>query len=520
MKDKPADIPHLPGCYLFIDDQGQTLYIGKAGDLAKRVSQYFHGRQDIRHRLLVEKAERMEFITVQNELEALLLENNLIKHHQPRYNINLKDAKSYAYLELTAEDFPRLVISRRSHAGSGGERFGPFVSAQERDRIRTVLNRLFRLRTCRKFPARPCIRFHINTCSAPCNASVGQAEYRDQVEDARLVLKGDIKSVSDRLQARMQAAAGEQNFEMALTLRNRFSALQKLRIGQTVDSERPIDEDAITYLLHEGRFHVMVFHLSRGRVIASERFNFEDFGDPFDEFLIQYYGNHPPPAELIVPEVPNPALAEFLNAVAGRKVKLTVPQRGRKHHLLATIAQNLELTVRRQQKHIEDLQRHLGLSTPPRVIEGFDASHLHGGYTVASMVQFHQGQPNKSQYRRFRIRCPSGGDDLMALAEALHRRYGRLLNEGKTLPDLILIDGGPTQLARAHSVLNELHLDLPLCSLAKREEQVFLPSERNPLPIPRSAPGLKLLQQVRDEAHRFAITYNRLLRKKGALDEL
>lgn len=520
MKEKPADIPQLPGCYLFIDGEGRVLYIGKAGNLDKRVRQYFHGRQDIRHQLLVEKAVRMEFITAKNEVEALLLENNLIKHHQPRYNINLKDAKSYAYLEITAEAFPRLVVSRSSGAGSRGERFGPFVSAQERDRIRAVLNRLFRLRTCRRFPPRPCIRFHIGACSAPCNGTVDPAEYREQIEDARLVLKGEIKALSDRLAERMQTASREQNYELALTCRNRLNALQNLRTEQSVDSERRIDEDALGYMLHENRFHVMLFHLSRGRVIASERYSFEAYGDPLDEFIVQYYGNRPPPGELILPEEPEPALCEFLNAVAGRKVKVTTPRRGRKHHLLAMVAQNLELAVRRQQKHVEDLQKRLGMKSPPRVIEGFDASHLHGDYTVASMVQFSQGQPNKNQYRRFRIRCPSGGDDLMALTEALLRRYSRLQREHKALPDLILIDGGPTQLGRAASVLAELHLELPICSLAKREEQVFVPQERNPLPIPRTAPGLKLLQQVRDEAHRFAVSYNRLLRRKGALDEL
>jgi len=518
MKDKPADIPHLPGCYLFIDEEGQVLYIGKATDLSKRVAQYFHSKRGIRQQLLVEKADRIEFIAAQNEMEALLLENNLIKNHQPRYNINLKDAKSYAYLELTAEPFPRLVVSRWKKGKTDGERFGPFVSAQERDRIRATLNRLFKLRTCRRFPPRPCIRFHIGVCSAPCMGKLSPTEYQEQTEDARLVLKGDIKAVSERLQTRMLAASQEQRYEMAMTLRNRLSALQKMPTGQTVDNERQIDEDALSYLRHEDRFHIMIFHLSRGRVMSTERYSFEDYGDPLDEFLIQYYGNRPAPGELILPEALEPTMLEFLNTVSSRKVKVTIPQRGRKHHLLVMIANNLDITVRRQQKHLDDLQHWLGLRDIPGVIEGFDASHLQGGFTVASMVQFHQGMPNKSQYRRFRIRCQSGGDDLMALGEALRRRYSRLLAEDKPFPDLVLIDGGPTQLAQACLILDDLSLDLPICALAKREEQVFMPSEKKPLAIPRSAPGLKLLQQIRDEAHRFAITYNRLLRKKGALE--
>lgn len=520
MKDKPADIPQLPGCYLFIDDGDEVLYVGKAGNLSKRVSQYFHGQQDVRHQLLVQKTQRMEFITVKNEVEALLLENNLIKHHQPRYNINLKDAKSYAFLELTSEPFPRLLVSRVNKASGPGERFGPFVSAQERDRIRAALNRIFKLRTCRRFPPRPCIRFHIDACSAPCLGTQTEEEYGEQIEDARLVLKGDIRALSDRLRERMMAASREQAFEQALALRNRLQALQNLRTEQSIDSQRRIDEDALSYLLQNGRIHVMVFHLSRGRVVASERFSFDDFSESLDEFLIQYYSSHPPPAELIMPEAPEPVLIHFLSHIAGRKVRITVPRRGRKHRLLQMIASNLEQTVRRQQKHLDDLQHWLGLKEPPRVIEGFDASHLQGRYTVASMVQFRQGVPDKKQYRRFRIRSDSGGDDLMALGEALTRRYSRLLREKQALPDLILIDGGPTQLAQARNILDRMGISIPFCSLAKKAEQVFVPGQRAPLPVPRSAPGLKLLQQVRDEAHRFAIAYNRLLRKKGALDAL
>jgi excinuclease ABC subunit C len=518
MKDKPADIPHLPGCYLFKDGQGEVLYVGKAGDLAKRVAQYFHSKRTLRQRILVEKSDSLEFIAVHNEVEALLLENNLIKHHQPRYNINLKDAKSYAYLELTAEPFPRLVVSRITRATAEGERFGPFVSAQERDRIRTVLNRLFRLRTCRKFPKRPCIRHHIGACSAPCIAAVGEAQYQEQIEDARLVLKGEIRQVRERLQTRMAAASAQQRYEEALTIRRRIEALESLRTEQTVDRDRRIDEDAMGYLLHAQRLHVLIFHLSRGRVMASERFSFEGGGEAWEEFLVQYYGSHPCPPELILPEPVEPPLADYLSAVAGRKVRLTIPRRGRKHHILAMIAQNLELAVRHQLKHLQDLQHHLGLAGMPQIIEGFDISHLSGGYTVASMVQFSAGQPNKTGYRRFRIRSQAAGNDLMAMEEVVRRRYSRLLQEGLPQPDLILIDGGPTQLASASQILRELNLTTTLCSLAKREEQVFLPGRKAPLPIPRTAPGLKLLQQVRDEAHRFAHGYNRLLRKKGAFD--
>lgn len=518
MKEKPAEIPHLPGCYLFIDGDGEILYVGKAGDLAKRVAQYFHSKRTLRQQILVEKSERLEFIAVQNEVEALLLENNLIKNHQPRYNINLKDAKSYAYLELTAEAYPRLVVSRITKATVGGERFGPFVSAQERDRIRTVLNRLFRLRTCRKFPKRACIRFHIGACSAPCINAVGEAQYMEQIEDARLVLKGEIKQVRQRLQDRMLAASTELRYEEALIHRKRIEALENLLTGQTVERDRRVDEDAIGYLLHNHRFHLLIFHISRGRVTASERFSFESGIDTWEEFLVQYYGNHSCPPELILPEPVDEPLMDYLSAVAGRKVRVTIPQRGRKHHILMMIAQNLELSVRRQHKHLEDLQHHLGLAVLPRIIEGFDISHLAGGYTVASMVQFSAGQPNKAGYRRFRIRSRTAGNDLLAMAEVVQRRYSRLQREGQPLPDLILIDGGPTQLASAVAHLDALNLTIPICSLAKREEQVYLPRQKNPLPIPRTAPGLKLLQQVRDESHRFAHEYNRVLRQKGAFD--
>ena len=508
-----ATLPHAPGCYLFRGAGGTILYIGKAKDLKKRVSSYFRKRDlDPKTRLMVEAAEDLDYIVTKNEVDALILENSLIKKHQPRYNIDLKDAKAYAYLQLTDEPFPAIRIAR--NPSGKGTFFGPFVSAAEREYIRDLLKRTFRLRTCKKLHKRGCLRYHIHTCSAPCRGEISSGEYAALVRNATLVLRGRTGELLLQLKQEMAERSQQEDFEGALVIRDQIRALEHLSNRQDITRRKEGDEDIISYRAYQGTVHLMLFNVYRGTLGNKSEFSFDDHPDFFEEFLVQHYSDNPVPSEIILPEPISEPVVEFLTLSRGKRMTVTVPKMGAKRRLLDLVEKNIETVFYAGEVRVMELQEALGLDSLPEVIECFDISHLSGSSVVGSMVRFRNGKPEKKEYRRFRIRTVEGIDDPKAIGEVISRRYSRLLKEGAPLPDLVMVDGGRMQLSSALAALKEIGAGIPVIALAKSEEQVYVPGRTTPLALSRKEQGSLYLQEIRDEAHRFAIAYHHLLRTK------
>ncbi|MDD1704990.1 MAG: excinuclease ABC subunit UvrC [Methanoregula sp.] len=516
-----AAIPHAPGCYLYSDSSGEIIYIGKAKDLRKRVTSYFQKKDhDAKTRMLVANIDSVSVMVTNTETEALLLENNLIKKNQPKYNIDLKDAKRFAYIELTKEPFPRIGIARRTSKGEAAY-FGPFVSAAERDEILRVVRRIFAIRPCRKLPKRACLRYHMASCSGPCIGAVTEKDYHTQIERATALLKGRGTELLASLKEEMKERSARQEFEKALSLRNQISAIERLTQRQHVERPKETDEDVIAYTVSDETMYLMVFSVERGRLSDKQDYSFAAGGDAFEEFLVQYYADRVPPSELILPHEVDEALAGYLTERKGRVVQVTVPKIGEKKKLLEMVEMNIEHSFLKDDLKVKDLQANLDLPDRPAVIECFDISHLSGTSMVGSMVQFRNGIPDKKNYRRFKIRTVEGIDDYASIGEVVRRRYQRLIDEGsEMMPDLIVIDGGRGQLSSAVEVLKELDCPVPAIALAKREEEVFLPGEVLPLHLDPKGMALRYLQEIRNEAHRFAIAYHKLLRSKRLASDM
>ncbi len=507
-------LPHLPGCYLFKDSQGTILYVGKAKDLKKRVSSYFQKRgHDPKTESLIQTVKDLDFIVTNTEVEALLLENTLIKKHWPRYNIALKDSKRYACIHLTDEPFPRIRISRKK--SGPGTYYGPFVSAKERDYVFYAVRKTFELRTCKKLPKKACLRYHMGACSGPCIGRIAEVDYREKVMKAQWVLKGNIGQLLESMRGVMKEASSKQQFEKALELRDEISALEYLQEKQNVERQRKYDQDILNYLIEEGNVYLMLFKVYKGTLEGKEDFVFAFNENFLEEFIVQYYSETQPPEEFIVPEALDESLVEYLSQIKGKKIKVTVPKLGEKKTLLDLALKNVEIGFFGNRKKVKALQEALKLPEVPNVIECFDISHLSGTSTVGSMVQFRGGRPDKSNYRRFKIKSVDGIDDFASMAEVVRRRYSRLKEEGQEFPDLIIIDGGEGQLSSAFREIRKLRLKIPVVSIAKREEEIYVPESSQPLDIKRNEKASLFVQEIRDEAHRFAITYNRLLRQKA-----
>ena len=508
------NIPDDPGCYLFKDDSGTILYVGKAKNLKKRVSSYFQ-KQSVNPRLdlLVSNIRDIDFIVTSTEVEALILENTLIKRNQPKFNINLKDAKGYAYIQITEDKFPRIGIARENTGKKTGSLYGPFVSAAERDNILHFIRQTFHLRTCRNMTKRACLRSHMGTCAAPCTGMVSEPDYQYLVKNADLLLKGKNQALLDQLRSDMQIYAESEEYEKALTIRDRISAIEKLSERQYVQRQKTTDEHVINFIQSGDIIFLILFLVECGTLTSKEEFTFPFNEDFLDEFILQYYANEKPPKELILPSPPGSAIEEYLTHLRGSNVIITIPKQGEKKHLLDLAFKNLEVNFFRGKLRALELGEALQMENPPEVIECFDISHLGGTGTVGSMVSFRDGKPDKRNYRRYRIKTAGPSDDFAAIGEVVKRRYSRLIKEKQQLPDLIVIDGGPGQLQVAKDKLDELKLSIPVISIAKRKEEIFVTYQHKPLGLTKKSPASLLIQEIRDEAHRFAISYQRTLRR-------
>ena len=511
-----VSLPHAPGCYLFSDESGTIIYVGKAKDLKKRVTSYFQKTDhDTKTENLVKRIASLDFVVTITETEALLLENNLIKKYQPKYNIDLKDAKRFAYIEISSDQFPRIGIARQRTKGA--EYYGPFVSAAERDSVLRVIKRTFTLRSCRKLPKRACLRYHMLSCSAPCIGAISPEDYRIQVERAATLLKGKGGELVKQLREEMASLSAAQDYEKALSRRNQIGAIERLSERQSVERPKESDQDVIAYTVADGTVSLMVFAVRKGSLTRKQEYSFEAGEEFFEEFLVQYYADQPPPPELILSHEVDAVLNEYLTGRRGSGVQITVPKIGEKKKLLDLVYTNIELSFHRGAQKTGDLQTALELPDTPEVIECFDISHLSGTSMVGSMVQFRDGMPDKKNYRRFKIRTVEGIDDVASIAEIVKRRYQRLSEEDAGMPDLIVIDGGKGQLSAALAVLTGLGREIPVIALAKRLEEVYVPGEMLPRHLDPKGLALRYLQEIRNEAHRFAVAYHRLLRSKKAI---
>ena len=503
-------IPASPGCYLYSDNK-TIIYIGKAKNLKKRVSNYFNKKDhDSKTSALVKNIKKIDFIVTDSEIEALILENALIKKHQPKYNISLKDSKQFACIAITNEKYPRLALDRQNKSE---KRFGPFTSGQVRDELRELLIKTFKIRTCNRLPKRACLRYHIGICSAPCIQAISEQDYQESVDDAELVLKGKTQLLIKQLTTQMVADAKQQKYELALESRKKVESLVWLKQRQNMQRDKQYNEDILNYVEKDGKLYIMFFNVHQGILENKQSYIIPNGKGMFEEFILRYYTEEIVPAELILPHDIDPLILQAINSIRKKNLKVIVPKIGEKKQLLTLVIKNIELQYFAKETALFELQKYLQLQEIPQVIECFDISHLHGTNTVASMVQFRGGVPDKSNYRRFKINTVTGIDDFASIAEVVRRRYARLKSEGTLLPNLIVIDGGKGQLSAAGEQLKLLELRIPMISLAKKLEEVFVPGLSHPINIPHKTKALKMLQRLRDEAHRFAITYNRKLRK-------
>lgn len=507
-------LPEGPGCYIYSDSRGNVIYVGKAKNIRKRVSSYFQkNNHDAKTASLVEKIASVDFIATDSEIEALILENTLIKRYQPKYNINLKDAKTYAYIRLTEEKFPRLLIARKK--SGRGTFYGPFVSAHERDYILWFLKKTFMIRTCKKMPKNPCLRHHIDLCNAPCAGLITREEYNENIDKIRMILSGSTKELVKEMEVEMKRASEEQRYEKALELRDQIEAIKRLSERQNMQRQKRYDEDILNYRIEDEKVYLMLFNIYKGTLESKNEFVFDYNSDFLDEFLIQYYSEHDVPSEVIVPQDLADSMKSFLEEKrGGKKVRITVPKRGEKRELMELVLKNIEVSFFAGSKKSTELGKRLRLEETPSVIECFDISHLSGTSTAGSMVQFRNGIPDKDNYRRFKIKTVEGIDDFGAIAEVVRRRYTRLKREDTELPNLVIIDGGRGQLNSAIREIKKLGLKIPVISIAKEYEEIYLPDSPTPLRLPRDDTALKFVREIRDEAHRFALKYNRQLRGK------
>ena len=511
-----TNIPKNPGCYLFKDRRGKIIYVGKAKNLEKRVRSYFQKKDhDPKTEALVKEIYSADFFVTDNEVEALILENNLIKKNYPKYNIDLKDSRRYAYIQITDEKYPRLLIARKREGK--GKFYGPFVSGATRDYILDALIKTFKLRTCKNLPKRECLRFSIGLCSAPCTERISHTKYLENVDSAKLVLNKRTIDLIKILIEKMNENSKTQNYEGALQIRKQIEAIKGLSEKQKMERSKNYDEDIINYIIQKEKVYLMLFNSRNGILVNKQDFEFDYTPHFLEEFISRYYSEAEIPRKIITPESVDSSIEEYLNKIKRSKVEIINPKIGQLKDLLELVKKNIEISLFGDQEKIEDLAKELKLNEIPRVIECFDISHLSGTATVASMVQFRNGKADKSNYRKYKIKTVNQIDDFASMKEVIKRRYSKLKFEKLPFPNLVIIDGGKGQLNSVMEGLKELNLNLVVISLAKREEEVFLPNKSDPIILPRKGKALRLIQSIRDEAHRFAITYNRKLRSKEML---
>ncbi|MCX7882064.1 MAG: excinuclease ABC subunit UvrC [Brevinematales bacterium] len=525
-------LPELPGVYIMKDKEGSILYIGKAINLRKRVSSYFQrDEKTLKTATMVSQISEIDYIITQNETEALLLEANLIKHYQPKYNVVFKDNKFYPYIKITLqEDFPRIVFARDQKKDSSLY-FGPYTSAAMVREYIDILQRLFKIRTCRELPKRECLNYHISRCSAPCIQKVNKEEYQEQVSHAIRFLQGEYQKLIKEFEEKMYDASRKLLFEKAQIYKQQIQIIRSFEETQSVYLERNINADFVELAREQSKAVAIVTLVREGKMVGKKSYS-SDVTDQTEEeilehFLMWYLAEIHSPGiyldqrwEYLIPK-----LQAYLS-LSQSPVALFVATSREEKSLLHLARENASLHLMQLLSRVEssqalfELQDVLDLDVLPMRIEGFDIANLLGEQAVASLVSFYGGKPDKNNYRHYKIRSKSTPDDFAMIYEAVHRRYKRLLEEKKELPDLVLIDGGKGQLNAALSALADLGISLPVVALAKKNEDIYTPYRDTPLRLPKNSPALHILQRVRDETHRFANSFYNRLKEKSLLSSL
>ncbi len=550
-------VPAAPGVYLFRDGRGDVLYVGKAKTLRSRVRSYFQaGSSDTRHgiRQMAGRVATIETIVTSSEVEALHLEQNLVKRHRPPFNVRLRDDKSFPYIAVTVDDdYPRVMFTRERHR-RGVVYFGPYANAKKVRETLDVLNRVFRYRPCEgPQPGRhsgiPCLDYHIERCHAPCVGYISKDDYRELIDQVIEFLSGDDRPIRRRLEEQMRSAAAEERFEDAARYRNRLQAIERLSERQAVERPGGGAFDVIGVAVSSERAVVQLFPLREGRLVDRYSFHLEnaageELEEVLEQFCLEYYGSAPSiPPQVLVPRGAGETatLARFLSERRGSRVEVRAPERGEKRRLQELAQQNAELALEsatfvaetkraRRVEALEELRELLNLESLPIRIECFDISNIQGQEIVGSMVVFEDAVAKKGHYRKFAVRGTDGQDDFASMREVISRRFSRLgvepgsqeWNESfAATPNLVVIDGGKGQLSAALAAMQELELPrVAVIALAKRIEEVFVPGRAEPILLPASSPGLQLLQRIRDEAHRFAVTFHRRRRDAAARESM
>lgn len=560
LQNKLATLPQAPGVYLMLNEAGEVIYVGKAINLRNRVRSYFQksAAHPIKVQVLVEHIADFEYIVTDSEMEALILENNLIKKHSPHYNVRLKDDKTYPYIKVTVQEtFPRVLMVRK-RLNDGARYFGPYTDVTVVKKTLAFLRTLFPIRSCNKVieegaQDRPCLNYHIGRCLAPCAGLVSKEKYGEMMAEVLLFLEGRIESLIPDLTKKMQEASAQLEYEKAARFRNQIQGLKTLMEKQKIVAQHTEDQDYVGYARHGELACVQVFFVRTGKLIGRDHFLLECSADEEETeilraFLQQYYeeASYVPREVLTAVALAEPDVMEnWLGTLRGSRVYLRAPQRGAKRQLMDLVMKNAQIVLdetrtrntfkqRAMERALQELQEIAQLPEPPERIEAFDISNLQGTNIVASLVVWENGDFKSADYRRFRIRGVEGApNDYAAMGEAVSRRFKRGLQEQEeesleqkfsAFPDLVLIDGGKGQLGVALEVRNELGLIMPFLSLAEKREEIYLEGRSQPVILSVDSPGLLLLRKIRDEAHRFALTYHRNLRNKATrgsiLDEV
>ncbi|MEM4137131.1 MAG: excinuclease ABC subunit UvrC [Candidatus Anstonellaceae archaeon] len=525
LKEKIKNLPASCGVYIFKDKNANVIYVGKAKNIKKRVSSYFLDKAEGKTLVLIKNIADIETIITNNELEALILESNLIKKHYPKYNVLLKEASKERYVVITNEEFPRLLIVRKNREGRikkiVGKIYGPFLFGDPKALFIKTLRKIFKIRTCNKMPKKVCLQYYLGNCDGPCEKKISKEEYNKNIQKLKEILEDEQKMLEyiEELKVKMLEEAKNKNFEKAITLRNAIESLENLLTRQNIEKISNLNEDYIAIIKEGNRIYAQVWKMIRGVICGREKYSFESLEEDYlEEFIKGYYQTNPIPSKIFINKLPrNRKLIEkYLSHNANREVKILDATKSKSKNLIELILKNLflELSAGGTDIAVIELKKALDMQKYPIRIECFDISNLGQEAIVGSMVRFDNAKPSKENYRRFKIKTTKTQNDFQSIKEIVYRRYKRLKQEGKEYPDMILIDGGINQLRAAKRALDELGLDIELFSFEKQNELIYSAKDYKPLDIKNYKEAFLLIKYLIREAHRFALEYNKKIRDK------